>query len=265
MAIARLNKSSITNSLPKYKTLSDKNVIFGPAGVSPVGLHSWYDASNSSSIISSGNNVLQWNDLSGNKRHGVIFGGSSSPTTGTTTQNGLNVINFNGVDQFLIAPADVSSNSLTFFSVYRRNSGNTYGRLFSLFKTNNNDYGNTDAIEVHTSAGSFGGVTPPFVGGYRNATHIAGSTISYGTSYLFSATLDGANWSQNNSGTIINGTTSSTPISADTDNIGAGSMLGGGDAYYTGWFAERIIFTRVLNSTEISQVRSYLSSKWGVS
>jgi hypothetical protein len=229
------------------------------------GLHSWYDASDLSTITASSGNVTQWNDKSGNNRHGVISGGGSSPTTGSGTQNGLNVINFNGTNQFLIAPANITSNQLTLFSVYRRVSGNTYGRVFSLFKTGGTDYATTDAIEVHTSAASFGGVTPPFVGGYRNSAHIAGSTITYGTPYLFSATLDGGNWSQNNSGTVITGTTSTTPLAVNRNNLGAGGDSGGGDAYFTGWFAEQIIFTRVLTTQEITDIRNYLSAKWGVS
>ena len=239
------------------------SVINNPVLIS--GLHSWYDASVSSSIISSGGNVTQWNDLSGNSRHGVLSGGGSSPTTGSNTQNGKNVINFNGTNQFLIAPANITSNQITLFSVYKRNSGNTYGRVFSLFKTGGTDYATTDAIEVHASAQSFGGVTPPFTGGYRNSAHIAGSTISYGTPYLFSATLDGGNWSQNNSGTVVTGTTSTTSLAVNRNNIGAGGDSGGGDAYFTGWFAEQIIYNRVLTPSEISSIRAYLSNKWGVS
>lgn len=264
MAISRFINSTIVNGFPKYQKFWDQTTVLGPGGVSSDGLHSWYDASNTSSITASSGNVTQWNDLSGNARHGVISGGGSSPTTGSATQNGKNVINFNGTNQFLIAPASITSNNLTLFSVYRRNSGNTYGRVFSLFPTGDNDYGNTSAIEVHSSAQSFGGVTPPFTGGYRNGQHIAGSTISYGTTYLFSATLNGVNWSQNNSGTIVAGTTSATLLNANQNNLGAGSGSGGGDAYFTGFYAEQIIFTRVLSNEEITTVRNYLSSKWGV-
>lgn len=228
------------------------------------GLHSWYDASDLSTITASSGNVTQWRDKSGNNRHGAITTGSS-PTTGTSTQNGLNVINFNGTDQFLIAPASITSNQLTLFSVYRRVSGNTYGRVFSLFPTGTADYASTDSIEVHASAITFGGVTPPFTGGYRNGAHIAGSTITYGTPYLFSATLNGGSWSQNNGGTVVTGTTSTSSLNINRNNIGAGSDNGGGDAYFTGWFAEQIIFNRVLTTQEIADVRSYLSAKWGVS
>jgi hypothetical protein len=267
MAISRFSNSTIANGFPKYTELWDQVSSLDLGGVSKSGLHSWYDASNTSSVIHSSGNVTQWSDLSGNGRHAVIAGGGSNPTTGSTTQNGRNVINFNGVNQFLIASAAVNSNLFTFFAVYRRNSAapsGNYGRLLSLFSFANNDYGNTDGMEIHTSAVTFGGITPPLVGLYRNGNQVAGSTIAYGTSYLFSGTLNGTSWSQNNSGTIVSGTTDAASLNSNQLNLGAGSGAGGGDAHFNGFFAEHIIFTRVLSAEEITAVRSYLSTKWGV-
>jgi len=206
--------------------------------------------------------------LSGNSRHAVLSGGGSSPTIGSVTQNSKNVVSFNGVNQYLVAPASLTSNSMTIFSVYKRNSGSgtgTFGRLFSFWGVSPLDYDNTNSWEVHTSAQSFAGITPPLVGLYRNSTQVAGSTISYGTAYLFSGTLDGGNWSQNNSGVTATGTTSTTSINATSNTLGAGMATGGGDAYFTGWFAEQIVYNRVLTPSEISSVRTYLSNKWGVS
>jgi hypothetical protein len=53
-------------------------------------------------------------------------------------------------------------------------------------------------------------------------------------------------------------------LGVNKNNLGAGGADGGGDAYFTGWFAEQIIFTRVLSASEISAIRSYLSFKWGL-
>lgn len=238
-------------------------------GISLSGLHSWYDASNAASITSSSGSVSQWNDLSGNGRHAAQGTSAYRPTTGTTTQNGKNVINFDGTAQYLIADASITSNAMTIFSVYKRNGGGpngTYGRLFSFWGGPGTplDYDNTQSWEVHTSANSFNGITAPLVGLYRNAAQVAGSTIAYGTAYLFSGTLNGGNWSQNNSGTTATGTTSTSSLNALKNTLGAGMALGGGDAYFTGWFAEQIVFTRVLSGSEITTVRNYLAAKWGV-
>lgn len=238
-------------------------------GVSQTGLHSWYDASNAASITSSGGAVSQWNDLSVNARHASQATSGFRPTTGTTTQNGKNVINFDGASQFLVASANITSNAFTLFSVYRRNNAaptGNFGRLFSLWGGPGTplDYDNTQSFEVHASAVTFGGVTPPLIGLYRNASQVAASTIVYGTSYLFSGTLDGGNWSQNNSGTVVTGTTSTSSTNVANNTLGAGMAAGGGDAYFNGFFAEQIIFTRVLSAGEITTVRNYLSTKWGV-
>jgi hypothetical protein len=252
------------NSLSRsFNVVVINNIVLGISG-----LHSWYDAANASSIDASGGNVTQWNDISGNSRHAVLSGGGSSPTIGAAAQNGKNVINFNGVNQYLVAPVNLTSNAMTIFSVYRRDSGTgtgTYGRLFSFWGEHPLDYNSTSTLEVHTSAQSFAGITPPLVGLYRDSAQVAGSTIAYGTAYLFSGTLDGGNWSQNNGGTLASGTTSTSSINVSNNTLGAGGAAGGGDAHFTGWFAEQIIFNRALTTQEIADVRGYLSTKWGVS
>jgi hypothetical protein len=258
-----LASDGVNSSSRSFNIAVINNIVLGISG-----LHSWYDAADASSITSSAGNVTQWNDISGNSRHAILSGGGSSPTIGVAAQNGKNVINFNGVNQFLVAPASLTSNAMTVFSVYRRNSGTgsgTFGRLFSFWGANPLDYSSTSSWEIHTSAQSFAGITPPLVGFYRDSAQVAGSTIVYGTSYLFSGTLNGGSWSQNNSGTLASGTTSTSSINVSNNTLGAGMASGGGDAYFTGWFAEQIVYNRVLTTQEIADVRGYLSAKWGVS
>lgn len=268
MAVSRFSTSRLGAGLPKYQKFWDGTSSTAMGGVDRTGLHSWYDASVSSSITSSAGTVIQWNDLSGNNRHASQASSSYRPVIGVNTQNSKNVIIFDGIQQYLQADASITSNALTIFSVYKRytNAGanSTYGRVFSLFNTSGNDYSTTDAIEVHATSASFNSITPPLVGVYRNSAQAAGNTISYNTPYLFSATLNGTAVSQNNSGTVTTGTTDATNLNVNKNTLGAGGNSGGGDAYFTGWFAEQIIFTRVLSSTEITAVRNYLSSKWSV-
>jgi hypothetical protein len=68
----------------------------------------WLDAADTATITESGGSVSQWNDKSGN---GYIFTqgtGAAQPKTGTRTQNGLNVLDFDGNDS-LISTAAVSA------------------------------------------------------------------------------------------------------------------------------------------------------------
>ena len=232
----------------------------GPAGLP--NLHSWYDAADATTIISSSGKVSQWNDKSGNSRNLTQGTGANQPGIGTTTQNGKNVITFNGTNQMMFASASVTSNALTFFTVYKRDSGGvTYGRLLSLYRNTGNDYDNTDSIVVQASALS----SPPNINAYRASAQITpNSNISYGVAYSASMTLNGTAVSLNNSGTITTGTTSATSLNANAITMGAGGPSGGGDQYLNGWIAEHIIYTRVLSASEITLIRNYLSSKWGV-
>ena len=62
--------------------------------------------------------------------------------------------------------------------------------------------------------------------------------------------------SANGSGTSVQS------ISANTNGIGWNSGTAGED--FTGQFAELLVFARVLTSTEITEIETYLNGKWGV-
>jgi len=236
------------------------------------GLHSWYDASDASSVIQSGGSVSQWSDKSGNGRHAVQASASIQPTWGTTTFNGKYVMNFNST-QYFIANASVTSNALTHFIVFRKtatNGATTYSRALSLWTTaGGQDYDNTNAIETHLSEQSWNGVTPPLIGGYRNSSAICSITITANTPYMSWMTLNGATqnlWvgSSTAGANQASGTTSTTPLNSNRMTVGAGSAAGGGDAYMLGWFAEHITYTAVLTTPQIDQVKAYLVAKWGI-
>ena len=63
----------------------------------------WYDAADTSSISLSGSAVTQWNDKSGNAYNVTQGTATNRPTSGVNTLNTLNVIDFDGVDNFLTA------------------------------------------------------------------------------------------------------------------------------------------------------------------
>lgn len=63
----------------------------------------WYDAADTSSISVSGTAVTQWNDKSGNGYNVTQGTATNRPASGVSTLNTLNVIDFDGVDNFLTA------------------------------------------------------------------------------------------------------------------------------------------------------------------
>ncbi|MEC8792089.1 MAG: hypothetical protein VXX29_12735, partial [Verrucomicrobiota bacterium] len=58
----------------------------------------WLDANDTSSVIQSAGVVSEWRDLSGNGLHLSQSDSSKRPLTGSSTQNGLNVLTFDGDD-----------------------------------------------------------------------------------------------------------------------------------------------------------------------
>lgn len=88
-------------------TLADPALLGGLKAFSPLDLspQAWYDASDTSTITQSGGAVSQWNDKSGNGRHVTQATAARQPGTGAVTQNGLNVLTFDGGDWMSAATA----------------------------------------------------------------------------------------------------------------------------------------------------------------
>jgi len=82
-------------------------VASGVQGFSPLDLSPalWLDAADTSTITASSGSVSQWDDKSGNGRNVTQATGSAQPTTGSTTQNGLNTLSFDGNDWLRAATA----------------------------------------------------------------------------------------------------------------------------------------------------------------
>ena len=80
---------------------------FDPTSIADWG--AWYNAADTSSISLSGSEVTQWNDLSGNGHHATQGTSTRRPLSGTRTLNGLNVLDFDGSNDFLIHNGIASS------------------------------------------------------------------------------------------------------------------------------------------------------------
>jgi len=94
-------------------------VAFTPTSISGLGI--WYDASDTATITSSGGLVSQWNDKSGNGQNLVQATDAKKPTTAGTTQNGLNVLQFDGDRIMDRTPSPVlAASGFTVFIVFIR-------------------------------------------------------------------------------------------------------------------------------------------------
>lgn len=235
------------------------------AGGFPIrtGLYSWYDASVASSITSSSNKVSQWNDLSGNGLHLTQSTGALQPSTGTTTQNGRNVIAFAGS---IIASTGVSytANTLTVFYVALKTSAggasNLFSRVISFSLNNDNDYDTTNGMNPMYATNTLGGFAPNSTI-YRNSAVAAAQSLTYNVANTTAFKLNGSNVDLWHNSTTATGTTSATALNSNRFAVGNG-YAGGADGYLNGWVAEILVYKAILTTTEINATRDYLKTKW---
>ena len=89
----------------------------------------WYDASDVSTITASGNSLISWADKSGRGGSAVAAGESARPLTGITTQNGLNTISFDGIDDGLVAPGCLSAPEASIYLIMKSTANITAAML----------------------------------------------------------------------------------------------------------------------------------------
>jgi hypothetical protein len=96
------------------------NFVFDPSQVQ--GLALWLDAADSSTVITSGATVIQWNDKSGNGRSATPA--ATGPQYVQNSQNRLPGLSFTGSNT-LHCGAFLTATNFSCFVVANKNSGNT--------------------------------------------------------------------------------------------------------------------------------------------
>lgn len=241
---------------PLLLLLGRKNAdSFAPSDIS--NLAAWYDASDTSTITHASGAVSQWNDKSSNAYHLTQSTGSSQPKTNSRTINSLNVLDFDGLSDFMIFPSgalSIPTGSNTVFSVFASdNAGGASQRL----------------VQGTTAAGG-----PRYGIGFsatqmnvqnRSASNIAtvmnDARSTYPKVYCF--VRSGVNITP-----IINGVKGTD--GTNSENFTANSLLLGAENlsipanFFNGLFSEQIIYSKALSAAELNQVGQYLAGKWGL-
>ncbi len=215
--------------------------VFAQAQFSPSeipGLELWL--AGDSGITLTGELVSQWDDLSVNHRNATSWAASIQPTVIANDLNGHQVVSFDGVYDFVAFPE--VSNCRTIFWVIRENP-------------------NADGVTPRPLLGYTGGVN--FLRGldrtfwYDQSSHPG---VYNGVTRL--------NFEE------IDGTTTVVPqgyflLSLQTsENVPATHITMEAEAYGRTWwgeFAELIIFSSILSSSEVETVETYLATKYGPS
>ena len=202
------------------------------------GLVAWWDASDTATITHDDTGAVSaWADKSGNGYSLTQPTSTRRPTTGATSLNSLNVLTFDGGDDIISATL-AQSQPFTIATVWRDVPGDA--RWYS---SASND------VQYISWLGIYAGTA------VLNGPAYTPNTWAYST-HIF-----------NGSSSVVrlNGTAGST------GNPGATAMSGSlwigsrtGSFYLTGNVAEFIVAAGALTGSDLTDLETYLSDKWGL-
>lgn len=213
----------------------------------------WLDASDGATITESGGKVSQWNDKSGNSRHATQGTLANRPTTGLVTVNGLNAIDFDGADDWLVTsgyiPANTSAGDLCAFIV-ANSTGSADRALLSTRGLTNNGF--TFRTNSTTQTAYF----------HAGATPTLTLAISAGAN-VFQFVRDALSVRLGENGSLGSATSlSNYTVSGQNLTIGADS--GAGFSRFDGPVCEVVLLESLPTDAIREQIEGYLSWKWGL-
>ena len=237
---------------------------FSPADIS--GLQLWLDAttglydatSGGSEVTADGASVARWEDQSGNGYHVTQGTANDQPVLKTSQQNSLNIVRFDGVNDFLLGSTNfpiTGSSNRTVFTVFKRVDANNRsivswgGSGTGLLCAFTAEYflRFNGTIKGYTNQGSNGSWTLWSVVGN-------GSTLNDYDAYFDDGGI-ATPTATSNTGATLN--TSSSTLFIGRYNISFFGLLNGD-------LAEVLVYDSALSDVDREAVRDYLNAKWAV-
>lgn len=249
--------------------------IVDPSSVA--GLSIWLDASDTSTITTSGDDVTEWRDKSGNGNDVSQTAGPQAPHSGTRTLNSLNVLDFSSISNqhlenstqvlsgntgqvfvvwvddtttggYLIAQGDVATN-YQFCAMYSYGYNGTFSREAS-WSFDNNSVGGYDWVYTDVANHSTGDTNLSAIGCTGSAWEFRYNGLGYSSGVYLGS--NSGNWWADNTG-------------IDNFTVGILHYNGGLSSPFDGAIAEILIYDDVtLTGGEIGAIESYLADKWNV-
>lgn len=247
---------------------------FSPSNLPNLAL--WLDASDTATISLSGSAVTQWNDKSGNSRNFTQSTSTNRPSSGTRTQNSLNIIDFDGTDDRLVSTSTISTWNFL-------HNGDSYTAFFALVKdsdsyddvmgNNANASANIGASFSEANNLRLNHVVVRGVSGTAPIDNITSNNTVSGFHY-WSVQADPDNGTAANrsviqykSGADIkNNTLTAAPSTSNASfDLTIGDSKGNTtNVPFEGAIGEIIIYSAILSSGDLQKVDDYLADKWGV-
>ena len=225
---------------------------FDPRSISGCGL--WLDGADSDAMVfSSGSNLSQWKDKSGNGLNTIALAGTGSPVyvPGSGVQFASNIF------QLPNGSITVGSNNFSIFSVFRPTDLTNYPNVYYAGVGGTNP-DTAHGLIIYPNGNVENGFTTDFMGQPGAGTIVASNT------YMTSSVYDGKRtlWLD---GTVIVPATAPTYVKNTTNSS---NYVGGATPVSTSWFigtiAELIVYPRAVTTTERQTIEGYLANKWGL-
>jgi hypothetical protein len=237
---------------------------FSPSDLS--GLILWLDANNAGSITQSGGTVSQWSDLSVNGANFAQSTGSLQPAYTASAINSKPGITFTGSKCLTNSTALMGSGSDPRTIIVVAGYGSTTGFNF-LMSFTGPSAGNGPQLGFASVAGYtnifFGAALTGVFGVVRTSTAF-GTAGNYAIGLTYNGSGPGAanyKWYKSN---ILQTTSTGSDDTYNplTNILGANDPTGGSSL--TGPICEFVIYSRVLNSTELGQMQTYINGKYAL-
>ncbi len=204
--------------------------------------------------------VYQWNDSSGNARHVTQTTSADRPVLLTNTLNGEDVLSFSTSGEFFNVPTSIS--------------GFSAGDVYIVVKIAQDPPGNTGYTGLWTFTSSsdnthYCWTDGNIYEGFGSTTRVTvGDPTPSLTSYrLYNVSSASSDYKVYLDGTNIYTSGSNTVGWASTPYLGQGFISGApfpGPYFLVGEIAEFFIYSKILNSTERTLIKNYISSKFGL-
>lgn len=230
----------------------DEAVAWSPSNLT---LYGWWDASDTGSITQSLGAASQINDLSGNSEHITQGTGANQPATGSRTQNGLNVLDFDGSNDYMnnATQAIPASGNVMFSGAWVIDSvGGSNESIFSANATNDFQLQANNNVQFDGASLLEGiGTSHNWTGGPYSGLIIVQFVLDWGTGNIT---------------TYVGGSSVGTSADYTTNKLDASQDLilmtnRSASQWLDGAFCEMFISEEVDASSRASAY-TYLSDKW---
>lgn len=243
-------------------TLWDKALVGYPRTTGPAppssGLHFWLKAD--ALVLSNGDPVGSWADVSGNNNGTFTASGASRPTYQTGIINSLPAVYFSGSGpQNLAIGSNAPWNGLTsgeVFAILKGDSGqgSSFIGLWS--------FPPCDDFELYPYSGD-SHVYDGFMSTLRKACGTPGASFQ-SVWHTYNVISTSSEYTAQRNGTQFF-TTATNTVNTSIASVGSGFIgCSRGSFGFQGWFAEILLYDHKLSGTDRTAVYAYINSKYGI-